>query len=229
MTSTVSGAIGMAGGVLLLSAMTFFITIEAIVPIHGVTQLVSNSSRFFILRKYLRKKLILSFALGLPFGIVPSKYLVESIQSKHYFYLAISLIILLSVFKPKKIRFDIPEKSFFFIGVVVGFLGLFVGATGPFIAPFFLNNDYKKEEVVANKACIQTLGHLIKIPAFISLGFDYSQYLDLIILMIIAAIIGTKLGVFMLGKINETFFSKVFKGALIFAAFRLLFNFFHAI
>ena len=124
---------------------------------------------------------------------------------------------------------NIKEQYFFFVGLAVGFLGLFVGATGPFIAPFFVESELSKEEIVANKACVQTLGHLIKIPAFLALGFDYFSYIGLISALIICSFLGTKMGVTLLGKINDQLFRKVFKGALIFAAFRLLFKFFHAI
>ena len=225
-TSTVSGTIGMAGGILLLSAMTFFVSAEIIVPIHGVVQLTSNSTRFLILRKYLIKNLVLFFSLGLPFGAIISTYLITKISNKEYFYLGISLIILFALFKPKKLKINIGDKGFFFIGLAVGFLGLFVGATGPFIAPFFLNERFNKEEIVANKACIQTLGHLIKIPAFLTIGFNYLNYSYLILLMMAGAIIGTKVGVKLLGKINQDLFEKFFKLALFLSAIRLLYKFY---
>ena len=226
-TSTVSGTIGMGGGILLLSAMTFFLTIEIIIPVHGIVQLVSNSTRASILKGHLRKKLIASFAVGVPFGAVLSTYLITQISNKHYFFLAIALIILYALFRPKKLVVNLPEKYFFILGAIVGFLGLFVGATGPFIAPFFLNDSFTKEEVVANKAAVQTIGHLVKIPAFLALGFPYFDHLYLISALVLASVIGTKLGTSLLGKINEQLFKKLFRSALVFAAFRLLFKFFH--
>ena len=229
LTSTISGTIGMAGGILLLSAMTFFLSIEVIIPVHGVVQLVSNSTRAAILRNNLRKKLVISFAFGVPFGAVVSTYLITQINNQHYFFLAIALIILFALFRPKKLAIDLPDHYFFLIGIAVGFLGLFVGATGPFIAPFFLNKRFTKEEIVANKAAVQTIGHLVKIPAFLTLGFAYQDHLVLIVTLVIAAIIGTKLGTKLLGKINEQLFTRLFKGALLFAAFRLLFKFFHSL
>ena len=92
-TSTISGTIGMGGGILLLTAMTFFLAIDVIIPIHGIVQLVSNSTRAGILRKHIIKRLLLSFSLGVPLGAIPSTYLVSSIENKQYFFLAIALII----------------------------------------------------------------------------------------------------------------------------------------
>ena len=96
-TSTISGSIGMAGGILLLTAMTFFLTIDVIIPIHGLVQLASNSTRAGILRKHINKRLLLSFSIGVPLGVIPSTYLISSIENKHYFYLAIALIIFFSI------------------------------------------------------------------------------------------------------------------------------------
>lgn len=221
-TSMISGTIGMAGGVLLLSAMTFFISIDVIVPIHGMVQLASNSTRFFLLRKHLRKNLITSFSIGVPIGALGSTYLITKIDQKQYFFIAIAFIIFFALFKPKKVKFNLPDNLFILIGIAVGFLGLFVGATGPFIAPFFLNSKFTKEEVVANKAAVQAIGHLVKIPAFLTLGFNYQSHLILIILLIIGTFIGTHLGVKLLGKINERVFTIFFKTALFFSALRLL-------
>ena len=51
LTSILSGVIGMGGGILLFSCMTLFLTLDVIVPVHGVVQLSSNSSRVWMLRQ----------------------------------------------------------------------------------------------------------------------------------------------------------------------------------
>ena len=57
-TSIISGIIGMGGGALLLAIMTFYFTLDVIVPIHGMIQLSANSSRVYMLRKNLNWKII---------------------------------------------------------------------------------------------------------------------------------------------------------------------------
>ena len=44
-TAIISAVIGMSGGIVLLSIMTFFLGIEQIVPIHGVVQLVFDNDK----------------------------------------------------------------------------------------------------------------------------------------------------------------------------------------
>ena len=67
---------------------------------------------------------------------------------------------------------------------------MFVGATGPFIAPFFLRDDFEKEEVIATKAACQMVGHGLKIPAVLIIGFEYSAHLPLLGLLVAGVILG---------------------------------------
>lgn len=225
LTSTLSGVIGMAGGITLLALMTFFYSFEVIVPVHGIVQLVSNSSRALFLFKKIHRKITLYFFLGAPIGALISVQLIKSIENKSYFLLAIAVLILYTLFKPKKLpELNIPISGFFIIGICAGFLGLLVGATGPFMAPFFLRNDLEKEQIVATKAATQMFVHFVKIPAFIFLDFPYKDYILILIVLSIASIIGTKLGVTLLGKINESIFKKLYKAALFIAAARLFYK-----
>ncbi len=44
-TSLVAGVIGFGGGMLLIAILPMFLAPSLIIPVHGVTQLASNSSR----------------------------------------------------------------------------------------------------------------------------------------------------------------------------------------
>ena len=112
--------------------------------------------------------------------------------------------------------------GFIGVGATVGFLSPLVGATGPFIAPFFLRDDFTKENIVSTKATVQALGHLLKFPIFFAIGFDYLEFLPLILGMTAAAMLGTKLGIGVLKTIDPRIFTLLFKLALGIAALRLL-------
>ncbi len=222
-TSVISGVVGMAGGIVLLSLMTFFIPLQHIVPIHGVVQLVSNGSRCFFLRKKIVKEIALYFFLGAPIGTLGTYFFLSHISAKAIFYWPIILLILYTLFKPKKMpTLMISHKNFFFLGLAGGFLAPLIGATGPLVAPFFLRPDLEKEEIVATKACIQMFTHFLKIPLFLSLSFSYAQYSWVIVSMVVGAIIGTRLGVFLLGKISELLFKRIYQTALFIAVIRLI-------
>jgi uncharacterized membrane protein YfcA len=222
-TAILSAITGMGGGVVLLSIMTLFLPLNIIIPIHGVVQLISNSTRSFLLRKYINWPIFLAFICGLPIGVLLSLSLIKKLDSTTFPLLLIISLIFYTVFKPKKLPpINIPIWAFSLVGLAVGFLGLLVGATGPFIAPFFLRPDLTKEQIIATKSSVQIMGHLIKIPAFLHLGFAYQDYWISTLCLTIAAILGTKLGIIILGRISDKFFRIFFKSALFMAGVRLL-------
>ncbi|MCO4795300.1 MAG: sulfite exporter TauE/SafE family protein [Bacteriovoracaceae bacterium] len=225
LTSIISAVVGMGGGIVFLSLMTFFLPLQVIVPVHGIVQLISNSTRTWFLRSHVIKPIFWWFLLGLPLGAIGSTYIIKKINDPTMGYLLIALIIMYTLFKPKKMpHLTIPYPGFVLIGAMVGFLGPLIGATGPFMAPFFLRDDFSKENIIATKSSVQTMGHLIKIPVFLSVGFPYMEHSVMIGLLTLAAVIGTKAGVLLLGEINEKIFRVIFKSALFFAAMRLFYK-----
>ena len=85
-SSVVSGVIGLAGGTILISFMTFFLPVQSIVPIHGCIQLASNSSRAFFLKGNVNKKIISYFLPGLILGAITSRFILQFITSPDTFY-----------------------------------------------------------------------------------------------------------------------------------------------
>jgi len=222
-TSTIAGIVGMAGGILLLAILLIFMPHAVVIPIHGMIQLVSNLSRCLFLWKHIRWKFVSYFFFGLPLGVLASTYALASLANSNIPKFLIIGIIFYVVFKPKRLpHLVIPAWGFFFLGLFSGFLSLIIGAVGPFIAPFFLRDDFRKEEIVATKAAVQSLTHTFKIPAFLYLGFEYQDYHWFIGLLMLGTIIGSKLGTSLLGKIDENIFQKLFKTALFLAAIHML-------
>lgn len=227
LTAIISGVVGMAGGITLLSFMTFFLKLDVIVPLHGIVQLSSNSSRTFFLRKAIHKKITTFFLLGAPIGTFLAYKLIVEIPNKKYFLIPVALLIFYTLFKPKKLpALNIPLWGFLPLGILTGLMGPLVGATGPLLAPFFLREDLKKEEIVATKAVSQMFGHLLKIPLFLALDFPYREYFPLLLIMTISAIVGTRIGVFLLGKVSEDIFKKIYQIALLLAGIRILYKIF---
>ncbi len=223
LTAIISGVVGMAGGVTLLSLMTFFLKFEVIVPLHGIVQLSSNLSRFLFLKKFIHKKMVFYFFIGAPWGTIAAYTLLTSLPSNKMVFIPMAMLIFYTLFKPKKLpALMIPLWSFSLLGFVTGLLAPLIGATGPLLAPFFLRDDLNKEQIIATKAVTQMFTHLLKIPLFIGLAFPYSDYMLPLILMVICAFIGTKLGVHLLDKLSEDLFRKIYQTALLIAGIRIL-------
>lgn len=222
-TSALSAVVGLAGGTVLLSCMTFFFQHHELIPIHGATQLASNISRTYLLRHSVHKKIFFSFLLGVPFGVLIGITLLKNFKMESYAYLLIVILIFYTLFKPKNLPpLKIPIPLFFLLGIVASFLGLLVGAVGPFQAPFYLRDDLNKNEMVATQAATQTIVHLCKIPSFLYLGFHYQHYWLLIVGLVLAAILGSDYGVKKLKSVSEEKFTLLFKIVLFLSALRLL-------
>lgn len=73
-----------------------------------------------------------------------------------------------------KLKTKIPGK-FFILGILGSFISLVMGATGPLIAPFFLQEKLDRLQIVATKAACQLVGHGFKLVTFIWMGFSYAQ------------------------------------------------------
>jgi len=225
LTSVISALAGMAGGVLLLSLLSFYLPYSALIPIHGMTQLVSNSSRAWYLRDHIEWKIFVPFALGVPLGAGAVTLWVVGSMSERIPYFLISVLIFYTVFRPKKMPpLRLSSTGFFFLGAFAGGLGILMGATGPLLAPFFLGKELTKKNLIATQAAAQFSVHLVKIPSFLYLGFSFLDYGVLILLLGVGAIAGTRLGVQLLHRVSEKVFMIAFKTLLVLAALRLLYK-----
>lgn len=225
-TTKISAITGMAGGVLLFSFMSLFMSLETLIPIHGLVQLGSNSSRLYFLREHALGKIVSSFAIGALFGAGGATWLKSIVDIPSEYPISFVVILIIYVlFKPKRLpELAIPFWSYSFVGVVAGFLGIFIGTVGPFISVFFVRSDLSKEQIVSTKSFIQGFIHLIKVPAFMFLGYDYLGILPLSVSMIVAAIFGAKVGVMILRKIDQKVFVMLFKICLFSGACRLAYK-----
>ena len=226
-TSILSAVVGMAGGVTLLSVMLLFYDPLVAIPLHGVVQLVSNSSRAVIHRSHLRWDLIWRYGvLLIPAGFVGvevSQALPPSITRA-----IIGVFVLFATWAPQLLLLGAhpeqsePHRRFFLMGGATGFLNPTIGATGPLIAPFFLNLGISRFSLIGTKAACQALGHIAKIVVFGVVGFVYTVYLPLLFALAASVIIGTNVGTRILGRVNEVLFVRLYKGVLTLVAVHLI-------
>ncbi len=225
LTSGLSAATGMGGGVLLFTVMTLYFPINVIIPIHGVIQFFNNFLTLSFLRPCLKRSLLQPFILGSIPGILLGAWLVNRIIQTSIPQIIILLLIIYSLFRPKRLPdLELQHKNFVWVGFITGFLGIIAGAIDPVLAPFFVRKDLSKEEVIANKAAMQAVVHFSKIPVFLWLGFNYVPYLGFCLATNIACYFGTRLGISALKKMSEGVFLKVFKFALLATGMRMAYK-----
>lgn len=227
-SALISSVTGMAGGIIMLSGMNFFIPMSPLIPIHGAIQLFNNSARTWLLKRHLIWSMCLPFSLGAILGAAAiSVVLLTYSPSKSMPLILLAGLIAYTIFKPKKIP-DIKIKNphYFWVGIATGALGILAGAVDPLLGAFFYRDDLTKEEVVVNKSFMQLVTHLTKIPAFLVLGFSFIDHAFLIIVLSITAVVATKVGILMLDRIQQKLFRRLMWWALFFAFLRLIYKIF---
>jgi uncharacterized membrane protein YfcA len=223
LASTLSGILGMGGGVLLIATMAAVLSPAVVVPVHGIVQLASNFTRTLRLVAHVKWRIAALYVPGLVIGVLLALQLYQD-SDLSWFRPAIGAFVLAFLawdrWRPKQLQ--LPMWVFFPAGIGAGFITLLVGAAGPFLAAFFLRDDLERREVIATKAFLQTFGHAMKIPAFLSLGFDYQGELGLIFPLLGCVVAGTFLGTWVLGRMPERAFRTAFRWVLGALALRLL-------
>ena len=129
-TSAIAGVVGFGGGMLLIAIMPMFLAPSLIIPVDGVTQLASNTSRVMFSLKYVQWRLLPKFLIGSVFGVFLFGVLLANMPTK-YVPTAIGIYILLNLWSKAFSLFIKQYEIFYLIGALQTGLGLLVGATGP--------------------------------------------------------------------------------------------------
>ncbi len=226
-TAMLSAIVGMAGGITLLAVMLLFLPPLVVIPLHGAVQLVSNGSRTVIQREHLRWDVIWRYSvLLLPMGFV-GLAVAEEIPPNAAKAL-IGAFVLFATWAPGLMLLGThpqdanPERRFFVLGGVVGIVNMTVGATGPLIAPFFLNLGLTRFQLIGTKAACQAAGHLAKIVVFGLAGFAFGEWALVLAILAACVVAGTGLGSLILEAVNETWFVRLYKAVLSVIAIRLV-------
>ncbi len=227
LTATLSAIIGMAGGITLLSVMLLFFEPLVAIPIHGVVQLVSNSSRTFVQRKHVDWKILSYYsAMLIPMafvGLVVAQSLPPTVTRA-----LIGAFVLIATWKRGWLLIGThPERAdthrrFLVLGAVAGVLNMTIGAVGPLIAPFFLKIGLTRQALIGTKAACQAAGHLVKIAVFGIAGFVFADYAVPLALLSVSVIAGTWIGSQLLERVSERWFKRLYRGVLTLIALRLV-------
>lgn len=227
LTSILSAIVGFAGGIVLLAALLLFIEPLVAIPLHAVVQLVSNGSRTYIQRSHIDWSIVSRFALPLvPTGFI-GLWILQSLSPA----LARALIgafVLLATWAPQLLLLGTHpenvarEKRFLALGAVVGAVNVTVGATGPLIAPFFLNLGLDRHAIIGTKAACQAISHLVKIGVFGVVGFAFADWALPLLLLCGAVVAGTWFGSRILGRVSERVFLILYRSVITVVALRLV-------
>jgi len=222
LTAILSGMAGLGGGAILIALMFALGMPPALaLPLHAGVQLGSNASRSVVYAPHIRWRALGLFLLAAspgPFLMAP--LVVDA--NPDWIRLIMALFVALGIWPAWAARLRMHGRfGMLAAGTISGVVGPLVGATGILVAPFFLRDDWRKEQIVATMAFAQMCGHGLKIAAFSLNGINVFARLDLLIPMLIAAIIGAVIGRQLVGLFSETRFRQLFRLILLILSLKL--------
>ncbi len=222
-TAAFSAVVGLGGGVTLLAVMATLMPPALVVPLHGVVQLVSNSTRAALFAADVHRQIFGYYMLPAIIGVFLGAHFYVGGASA-WFRPAVGLFVLAylaSLLRKPRVR-GIPIPAFALVGFSVGTLASLIGATGPLNAAFFVRDDLSKQQVIGTQASVQIATHAAKLPVFLALGFDYSAHLATLAPLVLAAVAGTMVGKHLLSGLSQRGFRRAFVTVLALVAIRLI-------
>jgi uncharacterized membrane protein YfcA len=223
-TSILSGILGMAGGMLLLTVLLLRLDPLVAIPVHGMVQLVANGSRAWFLRAHVQARPIWLFALPLlPAGALGLWVL--GLLDPEIGRILIGAFVLGATWwprTPKAADRSRAERWLPLGGALCGFGSTLVGATGPLFAPFILALELSPQSTVGTMAACQVFQHATKVLLFGVTGFDFQRYALPAIGLSACAILGSAVGTHWLDRVPREAFKRIVRAVLSLLALQLI-------
>lgn len=206
---------------LLIAILPIFLAPSAIIPVHGLVQLASNSSRMLFSLDNVRWELLPQFLVGSVLGSFIIGYGLSHIPMD-YVPLAIGLYILLNLWSPCFSALIGKYESFYLIGFLQTGLGLVVGATGPLGLSVLTKKLSCKDEIIATSSLFMTISHFAKVPVYFVITTSLFEEITLITFMVIGSVVGSYIGTRLRFKAKNEVIMKVIKALLTLFAIRMV-------
>lgn len=195
-TAFLAGVFGIAGGMILMGALLFMVSVPEAMVLHAITQGTSNGWRAAMWRRYVLWGLVGRYCIGLLIaGLLFS--LLRLVPDPRIVFIVLGIVPFLSLGLP---AWMVPQAGRPLGAEICGFvctaLQLLSGVSGPLLDAFFVRSDYDRRQVVATKAACQIVTHIAKLVYFgFLVGEVTGAAFDPVVLMVAVsmAILGTVL------------------------------------
>ncbi len=224
LTSLATAALGVGGGVGLLSVMPAFLPMSAVVPVHGVTQFVSNASRFVFDYRQAELRLLPAYVAGAVAGSIVGYHFIGRIPDI-YLTAMMGVFILLCTWTDLVKKLGRVVTGFFPLGFIQTFLSLFVASVGLISQPVLIKQGLAKNRVIVTHAMQMSVLHALKVFAFVVAGFPFLRYWQIMLVMTAASAAGSYMGIYCRDIIPERAGVAVLKASITFFAGKMIFDF----
>lgn len=201
-TSALTAVIGVGGGMTLLATLPSVLPPNLVIPIHGATQLISNLSRLALDWRLAAWRLILPFFPGAVMGAVLGFFVLDSF-SFEYLPLILGVFILLVTWTRLVQRLGILLNNMTILGLFLTSTSLFIGSMGLILPSVLLHQGLKKDEAIITQSAMMAIMHTFKVLAYIAAGFAFWRYGSMMAMMLSGSVLGSYVGKFLRGRINE--------------------------
>ena len=160
----------------------------------------------------------------IPLGVYVGLEIFQSINAEDIKKLIGSFIIIALILQNIKFikKFIISSNWYYIVGFITGILNILVGVIAPLLAVIVKQSINDKKSIVGTLGYFGLVGNFTKIIGFSLIGFSFIEYINTLLLMIPATLLGSRIGQFLLDKISNKLFFYVFQIILIGLALRLL-------
>lgn len=218
-TSSLTAAMGVGGGVVLLALMAQLVPPALLIPLHGAAQLMSNTNRVFVQRKHIDWAYIKPFFAGALLGgllLTPLALYIPAAAGQ----VLLGAFILLATWRASWLKLASWSPSL--AGAVTTGLSLILGATGPLVMSVLPKSNWERQRVVGTHGMAMVLQHGIKVIAFSSMNISLAEYWPLLLGIGIATLAGNHLGARLLSRVPEAYFTRALNWLLTVLAVRLV-------
>ena len=161
----------------------------------------SNFSRAYFGYKDIQFSVVPKFLIGSVVGVGLIALVLDMI-SIEYIPLFIGSYFLLSLWSQRFYDTIKKYESYYLIGFLQSGLSVVVGATGPLTMTLLLKEYDDKNKVVATAALLMSITHCMKVLVFVYFGFMFSEYIDVITIMVLGVILGSYISTKLRDKID---------------------------
>ncbi|HEY8945705.1 MAG TPA: TSUP family transporter [Polyangiaceae bacterium] len=206
-TAVLSGIFGMAGGMILMGVYTALLPVPAAMVMHGGTQLLSNTTRGFFMRRHVYWRGFCYYLLGalcaftslLGVRYTPDPWLV---------FVGLGLSPFIAALLPRGWLDFQDSRAAVVTGFQVTAVQLLAGAAGPLLDVAFVDSKLDRNQVVATKAVTQVLSHALKLAYFLPIAETSGFSPGLVVALLLATLAGTWLGTGILARLTDDRFRR---------------------
>lgn len=205
----VTSLTGLGGGTLILAGLLIVYPPEMALPLHAFTQVTANAIRTGLYFSHVSWRVVGFYGvLMLPAAWGAAQ--IFEMFNPSWLKIVVGVFILLSIIPFKFYPKNEPRPRIFMIlGAISGFLGIFVGAVGPMVVPFFNRLKLSRDGILSTKSAGQMCLQFSKIIAFGgAAGINFMAFSNQIGMLILGSFLGVLVSIPVGKKISDERFNQ---------------------